>query len=122
MLAGRVCTQVTDETPCCFGLGPQGCCVCLPLIPLGIYHPLAGFGIFCVLSNCLRDRVVKKYNVEEENSFCCGSWNGCLNYCHFGCNYPVSFETLSFLLFLFDYCSFGYFLYLSVRSSRCICQ
>lgn len=91
MTAGRVCSKVFDERPICCGLGCQGGLVCLLTLPLGMYHPIAGMAGFCCLSNYLRTAVLRKYNVEEERTFCCGE--GCnpwLDYCHFGCNYPCS--------------------------------
>eukprot|EP01040_Poterioochromonas_malhamensis_P010528 gene10528-11464_t len=90
MMAGRVCTQVVREEPCFCGLGFQGCLVCMATLPIGVYHPIAGFGIFCCLSNYLRDRVVERYNVEEEQVCCCGGLNYYINFLHFGCNYPCS--------------------------------
>lgn len=90
MIAGKTCSKVIEERTCVCGLGPQGCLVCLLTIPLGVYHPIAGFGIFCVLSNYLREATIAKYNVEEEQCCCCGSMNYCINYLHFGCNYPCS--------------------------------
>lgn len=117
-MAGRVCTQVMEEEPCFCGLGPQGCLICVATLPIGIYHPIAGFGIFCCLSNYLREKVVQKYNVEEEQCCCCGSWNYPINYCHFGCNYPVisSYSFLFSFLFLRNWlCS------ISALCFRCIC-
>jgi hypothetical protein len=90
MMAGRVCTQLCEENPCFCGLGPLGCVICAGTLPLGVYHPAAGFGVFCFLANYLREKAIHKYNVEEENYCCCGSWDYCCNYIHFGCNYPVS--------------------------------
>lgn len=90
MVAGKTWTKVKEEKPCCLGLGPQGCLICLATLPVGVYHPIAGMGVFCCISNYLREQIVEKYNVEEEQCCCCGSWNYYINYCHFGCNYPCS--------------------------------
>jgi hypothetical protein len=44
-----------------------------------------------LVSNYIRGRVVSKYNVEEEEVCCCSTpCNPCLNFLHFGCNYPCS--------------------------------
>ncbi len=91
MIAGRVCTQISREKPCVCGLGPMGCFVCLATLPIGVYHPIAGFGVFCLISNYFRSETLKRYNIEEEKTFCCGEQcNACLDYFHFGCNYPCS--------------------------------
>jgi hypothetical protein len=74
----------------CNDLGMMGTLICLVLIPLSIYSPLAGMVCFGLLANYLRLRVVSRYNVEEHNYFCCGCLNPCLNFLHNACNYPCS--------------------------------
>jgi len=89
-MAGRVFSQVTEEAKCFNGMGCTGTLMCLVLIPLSIYSPLAGMVIFGVIANYLRLKVIAKYNVEDDNYFCCGSMNPCLNFVHNACNYPCS--------------------------------
>lgn len=91
MLAGRVCSKTFDETPMCCELGCCGSLMCVATLPVGVYHPAAGMGLFCLITNFLRYKIIQKYNVEEEKACPCDSWNTPLmEFCHFGCNYPCA--------------------------------
>lgn len=91
MMAGRVCTKAYHEQPCCLQLGPYGCLLCVAALPISVYSPFGGFGLFCCVSNYLRAKVVREYNVEEEqNCTCCGPCNPYIDQMHLGCNYPCS--------------------------------
>lgn len=86
-IVGRVYSKVFDEQVVCMDMGPVGCCMCVAMIPLGIYTPSGGMGIYCCLSNYLRGEVARKYRLREEPL----SKNGCLNFCLLGVCYPCSF-------------------------------
>jgi hypothetical protein len=88
-LVGRTYSSVYNEEPCCCDMGPVGICLCVSLIPLGVYTPAGGAGIYCCLSNCLRKEVTQKYKITDEPD--CGKENHCLNFIFYGLNYPCSF-------------------------------
>lgn len=68
-------------------MGPVGVCMCVALLPLGVYTPSGGFGIYCCLSNFLRAEVSRKYSLREENF----STNPLINCLIYGVCYPCSF-------------------------------
>ena len=77
-------------------MGIQGITCCIITLPLSFYHPVIGMCLMGVISNHYRDKVIAKYNVEENNvcweEYECGCCtNACLNFMHYGCNYPCSF-------------------------------
>ncbi|RYG63116.1 hypothetical protein EON64_16580 [archaeon] len=86
-----MCTKTLQEPVMCCDLGCCGALVCAATLPIGVYHPAAGMGVFCCLTSYLRHQILDKYNVEEEQACPCNSWNTpWMNFCHFGCNYPCS--------------------------------
>ena len=90
VMAGRVYSKVNEEPQCCNSMGFVGTLLCILLIPVCIYSLLGGLVVFGAVANCLRLHVIAKYNVEDDNYFCCGSLNPCLNFVHNACNYPCS--------------------------------
>ena len=72
-------------------MGNTGLCLCLAMIPLGIYTPSGGFGIYCCLTTYLREEVIEKYNAEETSICSCpGPLNPICNTIALGINYPCS--------------------------------
>jgi hypothetical protein len=96
---GRVWTLYKKETPCCFQLGPQGCCLCLATIPCSIYFPLQGLVCLGFINNIIREKIIHKYNVKEQA--CCdenATCGKCCNCIHINCNYPCSFFQMEMAL------------------------
>lgn len=72
-------------------MGCQGCTLCMVSLPISIYGPVGGMCMFFFLSWCLRERVIEKFNVEEEKACCFGPCNPTCDWLHLNCNYPCSF-------------------------------
>ena len=89
-MAGRVYSQVVPEKSVCSGMGVVGLLMCLLLIPLSFYSPIGGMICFGFIANYLRQQVIARYNVEDDNYFCCGCLDPFLNFVHNACNYPCS--------------------------------
>eukprot|EP01031_Cornospumella_fuschlensis_P028260 gene28260-34126_t len=90
-IVGKVCTKINKEEEICLEMGPTGICVCAAMIPLGIYTPSGGAGIYCCLTNYLRRRTMEEFNIEEESVLCAGpSSPPCVNFVVHGICYPCS--------------------------------
>eukprot|EP00981_Chlorochromonas_danica_P015499 scaffold12556_cov229-Ochromonas_danica.AAC.1 len=90
-IVGRVCSKLNKEPVVCCESGNLGLCICIAMIPLGVYTPAGGFGIYCCLTNYLRQRTIEEYNIEEESVCCAGpSAPPLINICFHGVCYPCS--------------------------------
>jgi hypothetical protein len=85
-IAGRVYSKIFDEHPICCETGPVGLFICFALIPLGIYSPTGGLGVYCCLSNYLHCKAIEKYKIQDEPL----TSNPCGNCLWIGLNYPCS--------------------------------
>lgn len=84
-------------------MGPRGVCLCASLIPLGVYAPLGGFGLFCCLGACLRSRFLTKYNADEDTMCCLGSHMPCgLRVVFLSLCYPCNFFQILMAIRYFD--------------------
>lgn len=84
-------------------MGPRGVCLCASLIPLGVYAPLGGFGLFCCLGACLRSRFLSKYNAEEDTMCCLGAHMPCgLRVVFLSLCYPCNFFQILMAIRYFD--------------------
>ena len=113
IVVGRIVSHLYDEKPCCLDMGCMGascCCLTIPVhfgSPLGIvvfilsifvrlvnvivHFWLGGMSMFVCLSYWLREKVIRKYNVEETETCCCGPFNPYCEFFHIHCNFPCSF-------------------------------
>lgn len=88
-IAGVVVTKSFGETPCLRELGPRGCLACCLSIPFHL-GPCGGVVYFSCLTHRARQRIIKRWNVKEEEACPCGSWNVWLDPIHFACNFPCA--------------------------------
>ncbi|KAJ1410392.1 hypothetical protein B484DRAFT_455878 [Ochromonadaceae sp. CCMP2298] len=87
---GSVYSQVFGERKICGRFGWFGLFLVVLLLPLFFYSPFGGLVVFGLLANFLRMKVVKKYNVLDENECCCGPLNPLVNFLHNAISYPCS--------------------------------
>lgn len=84
-------------------MGPKGLCLCATLIPLGIYAPLGGFGLFCCLGTWMRSRFLEKYEAEEDSMCCLGPHMPCgLRLAFLSVCYPCNFFQILMAMKYFD--------------------
>lgn len=91
-MAGGIHTSLIEEDPICCGMGAEGLCCCIALLPFAIYSPSGGMGVFCLVTNYLRNKTMQKYGVEDNDLCNCSSpcLNSVCNYCCYGFFYPCS--------------------------------
>lgn len=88
---GKLHSKLSKEEIVCCGMGKEGLCACLVLLPFAIYTPASGFGVFCCISSYMRQRTIQQYNVEEEPICCIGTaLNPVCDFVFYGVNYPCS--------------------------------
>jgi len=90
VMAGQTYSQAFGEEKLMYKMGLRGWCICLVSVPFSFYNPMAGMVCFGALSNYIREQVKQKYSVEDDNYFCCGAADPCLNFFHNALSYPCS--------------------------------
>lgn len=90
--AGKIHTSLIEEEPICLGMGKEGLCCCIALLPFTVYTPTGGMGAFCLVTNYLRQKTIEKYGVEDDNVCNCSNstLNTVCNFCCYGFNYPCA--------------------------------
>lgn len=96
VLLGKTYTRLNREPEICLQMGPVGCCLCCINIPFSVNHPMGSVCCMGFSALAMREEIIKRYNVTEENAcsdccICCCFTHRLCNTFHYGCNYPCTF-------------------------------